>query len=211
MGDAFQEPLWRQVLSGAQMLFVAFGALVLMPLITGLDPNVALFTAGLGTLLFQLVTGRQVPVFLASSFAFITPIILAKGQFGLAATMGGVVAAGFVYTFMGLAVKIKGTGFIDKLLPPVVIGPVIISIGLAMAPIAANMAMGKAGDGIEIIIAVRYGSSSLPSPALPIAMFAAIGAIARPIEMITGPITTGGSSLSMKPVPLIFTARPMKV
>ncbi|MGK7364037.1 solute carrier family 23 protein, partial [Salmonella enterica] len=57
MGDAFQEPLWRQVLSGAQMLFVAFGALVLMPLITGLDPNVALFTAGLGTLLFQLVTG----------------------------------------------------------------------------------------------------------------------------------------------------------
>lgn len=151
MGDAFQEPLWRQVLSGAQMLFVAFGALVLMPLITGLDPNVALFTAGLGTLLFQLVTGRQVPVFLASSFAFITPIILAKGQFGLAATMGRVVAAGFVYTFMGLAVKIKGTGFIDKLLPPVVIGPVIISIGLAMAPIAANMAMGKAGDGSELL------------------------------------------------------------
>lgn len=74
MGDAFQEPLWRQVLSGAQMLFVAFGALVLMPLITGLDPNVALFTAGLGTLLFQLVTGRQVPVFLASSFAFITKL-----------------------------------------------------------------------------------------------------------------------------------------
>lgn len=88
MQDEFNDPLWRQILSGAQMLFVAFGALVLMPLITGLDPNVALFTAGLGTLLFQVVTGRQVPVFLASSFAFITPIILAKGQFGLAATMG---------------------------------------------------------------------------------------------------------------------------
>lgn len=147
MQDGFNDPLWRQVVSGAQMLFVAFGALVLMPLITGLDPNVALFTAGIGTLLFQLVTGRQVPVFLASSFAFITPIILAKGQFGLAETMGGVMAAGFVYTFMGLMVKIKGTGFIDRMLPPVVIGPVIISIGLAMAPIAANMAMGKAGDG----------------------------------------------------------------
>ncbi|WP_137888800.1 uracil-xanthine permease family protein [Pseudomonas sp. 2FE] len=151
MQDEFHDPLWRQVLSGAQMLFVAFGALVLMPLITGLDPNVALFTAGLGTLLFQLVTGRQVPVFLASSFAFITPIILAKGQFGLAETMGGIVAAGFVYTFLGLAVKIKGTGFIDRLLPPVVIGPVIIAIGLAMAPIAANMAMGKSGDGSELI------------------------------------------------------------
>ncbi|MBF8779467.1 uracil-xanthine permease family protein [Pseudomonas fulva] len=151
MRDGFDDPLWRQVVSGAQMLFVAFGALVLMPLITGLDPNVALFTAGIGTLLFQLVTGRQVPVFLASSFAFITPIILAKGQFGLAETMGGVMAAGFVYTFMGLAVKIKGTGFIDRLLPPVVIGPVIISIGLAMAPIAANMAMGKAGDGSVLL------------------------------------------------------------
>lgn len=151
MQDEFKDPLWRQVISGAQMLFVAFGALVLMPLITGLDPNVALFTAGLGTLLFQVVTGRQVPVFLASSFAFITPIILAKGQFGVAATMGGVMAAGFVYTFLGLAVKIKGTGFIDRLLPPVVIGPVIIAIGLAMAPIAANMAMGKSGDGAELI------------------------------------------------------------
>ncbi|MDR0277030.1 MAG: uracil-xanthine permease family protein [Paucimonas sp.] len=151
MRDEFNDPLWRQVLSGAQMLFVAFGALVLMPLITGLDPNVALFTAGLGTILFQIVTGRQVPVFLASSFAFITPIILAKGQFGLAETMGGVMAAGFVYTFLGLAVKIKGTGFIDRLLPPVVIGPVIISIGLAMAPIAANMAMGKGGDGTVLM------------------------------------------------------------
>jgi len=151
MQDGFNEPVWRQVVSGAQMLFVAFGALVLMPLITGLDPNVALFTAGIGTLLFQLVTRRQVPVFLASSFAFITPIILAKGQFGLAETMGGVMAAGFVYTFMGLAVKIKGTGFIDRTLPPVVIGPVIISIGLAMAPIAANMAMGKGGDGTALM------------------------------------------------------------
>ncbi|WP_369988111.1 uracil-xanthine permease family protein [Pseudomonas xanthosomatis] len=151
MQDGFNDPLWRQVVSGAQMLFVAFGALVLMPLITGLDPNVALFTAGIGTLLFQLVTGRQVPVFLASSFAFITPIILAKGQFGLAETMGGVMAAGFVYTFMGLMVKVKGTGFIDRMLPPVVIGPVIISIGLAMAPIAANMAMGKGGDGAALM------------------------------------------------------------
>ncbi|WP_318186619.1 solute carrier family 23 protein, partial [Pseudomonas fluorescens] len=151
MQDGFNDPLWRQVVSGAQMLFVAFGALVLMPLITGLDPNVALFTAGIGTLLFQLVTGRQVPVFLASSFAFITPIILAEGQFGLAETMGGVMAAGFVYTFMGMMVKIKGTGFIDRMLPPVVIGPVIISIGLAMAPLAANMAMGKGGDGAVLI------------------------------------------------------------
>jgi uracil permease len=134
------------------MLFVAFGALVLMPLITGMDPNVALFTAGVGTLLFQLATGRQVPVFLASSFAFIAPIIAAKGEFGLPAVLGGVVAAGFVYTFLGLAVKLKGPGFIDRVLPPVVIGPVIIAIGLALSPVAVNMAMGKTGDGAAELV-----------------------------------------------------------
>ena len=186
MQDGFNDPLWRQVVSGAQMLFVAFGALVLMPLITGLDPNVALFTAGIGTLLFQLVTGRQVPVFLASSFAFITPIILAKGQFGLAETMGGVMAAGFVYTFMGMMVKIKGTGFIDRMLPPVVIGPVIISIGLAMAPIAANMAMGKGGDGAALM---PYKTAMLISmPALLTTLIVAVfgKGIFRLVPIISG-------------------------
>jgi uracil permease len=147
-----EEPVGRQVLAGAQMLFVAFGALVLMPLITGMDPNVALFTAGLGTLLFQLITKRQVPVFLASSFAFIAPIIAAKGEFGLPAVMGGVVAAGLVYMVLGFAVRLKGPGFIDRLLPPVVIAPVIISIGLALSPVAVNMATGKAGDGSAQLI-----------------------------------------------------------
>ena len=196
MQDGFNDPLWRQVVSGAQMLFVAFGALVLMPLITGLDPNVALFTAGIGTLLFQLVTGRQVPVFLASSFAFITPIILAKGQFGLAETMGGVMAAGFVYTFMGLMVKIKGTGFIDRMLPPVVIGPVIISIGLAMAPIAANMAMGKAGDGSVLM---PYKTAMLISmPALLTTLIVAVfgKGIFRLVPIITGVLVGFGLSFA---------------
>ncbi|PJE42043.1 MAG: uracil permease [Pseudomonas sp.] len=147
MQDEYNDPLWRQGISGAQMLFVAFGALVLMPLITGMDPNVALFTAGIGTLLFQLVTGRQVPVFLASSFAFIAPILAAKGEFGLPAVLGGIVASGLVYILLSAVVWVKGAGFIDRLLPPVVIAPVIISIGLALSPVAVNMAMGKAGDG----------------------------------------------------------------
>ncbi|EKT4468156.1 uracil-xanthine permease [Pseudomonas putida] len=196
MQDGFNDPLWRQVVSGAQMLFVAFGALVLMPLITGLDPNVALFTAGIGTLLFQLVTGRQVPVFLASSFAFITPIILAKGQFGLAETMGGVMAAGFVYTFMGLMVKIKGTGFIDRMLPPVVIGPVIISIGLAMAPIAANMAMGKGGDGSVLM---PYKTAMLISmPALLTTLIVAVfgKGIFRLVPIIAGVLVGFGLSFA---------------
>lgn len=147
------EPAWRQALAGAQMLFVAFGALVLMPLITGMDPNVALFTAGVGTLIFQLVTKRQVPVFVASSFAFIAPILYAKTNFGLPAVLGAIMASGMVYVLLSGAVRLKGTGFIDKLLPPVVIAPVIMCIGLALSPVAVNMAMGKSGDGAMQLIA----------------------------------------------------------
>ncbi|WP_282338978.1 MULTISPECIES: uracil-xanthine permease family protein [Pseudomonas] len=193
----YNDPLWKQIISGAQMLFVAFGALVLMPLITGMDPNVALFTAGLGTLLFQLVTGRQVPVFLASSFAFIAPIIVAKGEFGLPAVLGGVVAAGFVYTFLGLAVKIKGVGFIDRLLPPVVIAPVIISIGLGLSPVAVNMAMGKTGDASAQLI--PYGTAMLVSmPALLTTLLVAIygKGIFRLVPILAGVVVGYGLSFA---------------
>ena len=140
-------------LQGAQMLFVAFGALVLMPLLTGLDTSVALFTAGIGTLLFQLVTKRQVPIFLASSFAFIAPILYGVQTWGIPATMGGLMAAGVVYVCLGALVKVRGTDFIHRLLPPVVVGPVIIIIGLGLAPVAVNMALGKSGDGSIVIVA----------------------------------------------------------
>lgn len=142
-----QEPVWRQALAGSQMLLVAFGALVLMPLITGFDPNVALFTAGVGTLIFHIVTGGQIPIFLASSFAFIAPIIAAKARFGLEETLGGLLAAGLLYIVLSGAVKLRGTGFINRLLPPVVIGPVIMVIGLSLAPVAVHMASGRTGDG----------------------------------------------------------------
>lgn len=141
------DPMWKTALSGAQMLFVAFGALVLMPLLTGLDPSVALFTAGLGTLLFQFVTKRSVPIFLASSFAFIAPILYSVQTWGISDTMGGLVAAGVVYMLLGIAVKLKGVGFLHRLMPPVVTGPVIMVIGLGLAPVAVNLAMGKTGDG----------------------------------------------------------------
>lgn len=142
----------RQILLGAQMLFVAFGALVLVPILTGLDPSVALFTAGAGTLVFQLVTKRQVPVFLASSFAFIAPIIFGVKTWGVAATMSGLVAAGLVYVLLSFLVRIKGQDIIDRILPPVVVGPVIMVIGLSLAPVAINMAFGKTGDGAAQLV-----------------------------------------------------------
>ncbi|MEH6565632.1 MAG: uracil-xanthine permease family protein [Halopseudomonas sp.] len=138
---------WRTALAGSQMLFVAFGALVLMPLITGMDPSVALFTAGIGTLLFQFTTRRQIPIFLASSFAFIAPILYSNQTWGLPATLGGLLAAGLVYILLSLVIRWRGPGFIQRLLPPVVVGPVIMVIGLGLASVAVNMAMGKAGDG----------------------------------------------------------------
>ena len=126
---------------------MAFGQLVLMPLITGINPSVALFTAGIGTLMFQFITQRQVPVFLASSFAFIAPILYSNQTWGLPATLGGLLAAGLVYILLSLLVWWRGPGFIQRLLPPVVVGPVIMVIGLGLASVAVNMAMGKTGDG----------------------------------------------------------------
>ncbi|MEC4853721.1 MAG: solute carrier family 23 protein, partial [Jaaginema sp. PMC 1079.18] len=135
----------KDIIFGAQMLFVAFGALVLVPILAGLDPNVALFTAGVGTLLFQLVTGGKVPVFLASSFAFIAPIQFGVAEYGLAETLSGLVAAGVLYLVLSLLIFWFGSGFLERLLPPIVTGPVIMVIGLALAPIAVDMAASE-GD-----------------------------------------------------------------
>lgn len=137
----------KDCLLGAQMLFVAFGALVLVPLLTGLNANVALFTAGVGTLIFQLITRGRVPVFLASSFAFIAPIIYGVGQWGIAGTMCGLVAAGLLYAILSFVVRIFGSDILHKVLPPIVTGPVIMVIGLVLAPVAIHMASGRTGDG----------------------------------------------------------------
>lgn len=146
-----ESPL-HQAIAGSQMLFVAFGALVLMPLITGLDPNVALFTAGMGTLVFQLCTKRQVPIFLASSFAFIAPILYGVQTWGIPATMSGIMAAGFMYVLLSQLIRWRGTALLTRLLPPVVVGPVIMVIGLGLAPMAVNMAVGRTGDGSAVLI-----------------------------------------------------------
>lgn len=141
----------KEIVIGAQMLFVAFGALVLVPLLTGLSPAVALLSAGIGTLIFQFLTGRQVPIFLGSSFAFIAPIIAAQQQWGLAATQGAILSVSLVYFAFALAIYFLGTGFIHRLFPPVVIAPVIMVIGLSLAPSATNMAMGLSGDGSQVL------------------------------------------------------------
>lgn len=150
----------KQAFVGLQMLFVAFGALVLMPLITGLDPNTALLTAGIGTLLFQLCTKGQVPIFLASSFAFIAPIQYGVQQWGVPVTMGGLVFTGFIYFLLSALVKFKGAKILEKLFPPVVVGPVIVIIGLGLAPVAVDMALAK-GTQIEPNTALMISMATL--------------------------------------------------
>ena len=143
---------FKDSLIGAQMLFVAFGALVLVPLLTGLDPGVALFTSGVGTLIFQLVTKRKVPIYLASSFAFIAPIIYGVKTWGIPSTLCGLAAAGLLYVVFAGIVKLKGREFLHNILPGIVTGPVIMVIGLVLAPTAVFMAMGKTGDGSAVLM-----------------------------------------------------------
>lgn len=135
----------KTAIAGAQILFVAFGAMVLVPLLTGLNPALALLGAGLGTLLFQLITKRKVPIFLGSSFAFIAPIIAAKAQWGVGATLFGLFAAGFMYFIFAGLIRWRGLEAVHKLLPPIVIGPVIMVIGLSVASSASSMAVGQSG------------------------------------------------------------------
>ena len=132
-------PIQRTIV-GIQFLFVAFGSTVLVPLLVGLDPSVALFTAGVGTLIFHLVTKGMVPIFLGSSFAFIAPIIKATELYGLPGTLCGLAAVGLVYGIMSALVRFRGVGFIARLFPPVVVGPVIMLIGLSLAGTGVDMA-----------------------------------------------------------------------
>ena len=130
----------RKTIVGVQFLFVAFGSTVLVPLLVGLDPATALFTAGIGTFIFHLVTKGQVPIYLGSSFAFIAPIISASQQWGMSGTIAGIAGVALVYFLMSALIKWQGRKLLDTLFPPVVIGPVIILIGLSLSPAAVNMA-----------------------------------------------------------------------
>ena len=130
----------RKTIVGVQFLFVAFGSTVLVPLLVGLDPATALFSAGIGTFIFHLVTKGKVPIFLGSSFAFIAPIIAASKQWGMPGTIAGIAGVALVYFIMSALIKWQGKKLLDRLFPPVVIGPVIILIGLSLSSAAVDMA-----------------------------------------------------------------------
>lgn len=132
--------LFKKIILGIQMLCVAFGAVVLVPLLVGIDPSIALFTAGCGTLIFHMITKKKVPIFLGSSFVFIAPVIKAIELYGYSGALSGIMAVGVTYMLVSLIVRQKGIEFIQKIFPSVVIGPVIMIIGLALAGVGVEMA-----------------------------------------------------------------------
>lgn len=139
-------PAWGAL--SLQHLFAMFGATVLVPLITGLPPAVALVTSGAGTLLYILITGGGIPAYLGSSFAFIAPILAAKATGGIEGALVGCFFAGLVYVGVSILIRAFGVNWLMRLLPPVVVGPVIMVIGLGLADTAVDMAM-KGGVGEE--------------------------------------------------------------
>ena len=158
----------KKVILGLQHVLAMFGATVLVPFITGMDPAIALLAAGCGTLLFHLCSQGKVPVFLGSSFAFIGAIMITLNPDGLdpmaladvanksyylenlAIVKGGIIAAGIVYVLISLIIRMIGVEAVKKLFPPIVTGPIIMVIGLNLSPVAINMAF-YGGDGTRSV------------------------------------------------------------
>ncbi len=147
--DVDQRPsTGKGILLSFQHVFAMFGATILVPLILGMPVSVALFASGVGTLIYMISTGFKVPVYLGSSFAFITAMSLAMKEMGgdVSAAQTGVILTGLVYVLVAAGVRFAGTNWIDKLLPPIIIGPMIIVIGLGLAGSAVTNA-GLVADG----------------------------------------------------------------
>jgi len=149
-------PILQAIPLSLQHLMAMFGATVLVPILTGLDPGVGLMTSGIGTILYLLCVRNKVPSYLGSSFAFIAPLIAVGGGPGgknIPAALGGLVAAGVVYMIVAAVVKMFGTNWLNKLLPPALVGAVVIVIGLGLSAVAVKMSLFKFADpanGIEL-------------------------------------------------------------
>jgi uracil permease len=156
--DVEEKPLFAKgLLLSFQHIFAMFGATVLVPILFGMPVSVALFASGIGTLIYQVATKAKVPVYLGSSFAYITAMQIAIQQMGgdVSAAQTGVIISGIVYVLVAIAIHFAGTNWIDKLLPPIVIGPMIMVIGLGLSSSAvANAGFAEDGDVRNIVVAV---------------------------------------------------------
>ncbi len=139
-------PVARAIPLGIQHVMSMFGATVLVPILTGLSPSLAIMCSGIGTILYLLITRGKIPSYLGSSFAFISPILVVSAASGLDAALSGIVAAGIVYMLIAVILKFAGTDWIHKLLPPVVVASVIVVIGVGLSGTAVKMALTSSTD-----------------------------------------------------------------
>ncbi|PUW45834.1 pyrimidine utilization transport protein G [Cronobacter sakazakii] len=150
----------QTLVMGVQHAVAMFGATVLMPLLMGLDPNLSILMSGIGTLLFFVITGGRVPSYLGSSAAFVGVVIAATGFNGqglnpnMSVALGGIIACGLLYTLIGVVVMKSGTRWIERLMPPVVTGAVVMAIGLNLAPIAVKSVSASGFDGWMAVMTV---------------------------------------------------------
>jgi putative pyrimidine permease RutG len=187
-------PAGQTVVLGLQHVVAMFGATVLAPILMGFDPNVAILFSGIATLIFFVAVGGRVPSYLGSSFAFIGPVLAATeatvGQANpnIAVALGGIIAAGAIYTAIGLVVAFAGHRWVERLMPPAVTGAIVAAIGLVLAPIAIASASGTSATDpagaafprwIALITVVAVGLVAVYAPGfwrrLPILIGAALG------------------------------------
>ena len=123
-----------------QHMFSMFGSTVLVPILVGLNPGIALFSSGVGTLMYLLITRHKIPAYMGSSFSFIVPMIALMKSTGYPGIAQGTIAVGCVYLLVSLIVTMIGSDWIDRVLPPIVVGPIVMVIGLSLASTAAKSA-----------------------------------------------------------------------
>ncbi|CAB1242316.1 uracil permease [Clostridium sp. MT-14] len=131
-------PILTTIPLSFQHLFAMVGSTILVPILTGMSPSIALFCSGIGTLIYIICTKAKLPAYLGSSFAFISPILIASQNYGPSAMLSGVIAAGCVYVIVAIIIKFCGVNWLNKALPPVVVGSIVIVIGLSLATTAIN-------------------------------------------------------------------------
>ena len=161
--DIDEKPeLFQGLLLSFQHVFAMFGATILVPLILGMPVSVALFASGCGTLIYQVATKFKVPVYLGSSFAYITAMALAMKQMhgDISAAQTGILFVGLIYVVVATVIKFVGNSWVDKILPPIIIGPMIIVIGLGLANSAVtNAGFVAKGDWRKMLVAVVRNNS----------------------------------------------------
>ncbi|OXC16243.1 MULTISPECIES: solute carrier family 23 protein [Lactobacillus] len=140
--DVYEKPEFGQgVLLSLQHMFAMFGSTVLVPILIGINPSIALLSSGVGTLVHMILTHFKIPAYLGSSFAFVATMQALMKTDGYPAVAQGAIASGLVYVIVALIIAKVGSGWVNKVLPPIVVGPIIIVIGLSLATTAANDAM----------------------------------------------------------------------